>query len=110
VSRVPQGAQQRLRSKKVSDPSEELEKEEKKPEKSGEGGTTSRNLGQTTSLPSVVPPSVLTESEEESDSEEMDKIREQRHLVKIEADKLRMEIEKLKRMEKQHAKERRQKE
>jgi hypothetical protein len=93
----------------VSDPSEELEKEEKKPEKSGEGGTTSRNLGQTTSLPSVVPPSVLTESEEESDSEEMDKIREQRHIVKIEADKLRMEIEKLERMERRHAKERRQK-
>jgi len=39
----------------------------------------------------------------------MDKIREQRHLVKIEADKLRMEIEKLERMERRHAKERRQK-
>jgi hypothetical protein len=109
VSRVPLGAQQRLRPKEVTVPSEELKEEEKKPEKSGEGGTTSRNIGQTASLPSVVPPSILTESEEESDSEEMDKIREQRHIIKMEEDKLRMEIEKLQRMERRHAKERRQK-
>jgi hypothetical protein len=109
VSRVSPGAQQRLRPKEVPVPSEELKEEEKKPEKSGEGGTTSRSGGQTSSLPSAVTPSILTESEEESDSEEMDKIREQRHIVKMEEDKLRMEIEKLQRLERRHAKERRQK-
>ena len=106
---MPQGAQQRLRSKKASDLSEELEEEEKIPEKSGEGGTTSRNLTQIISPPSVMPSSILTDSAEESDSEEMEKIREQRYLVKMKREKLRMEIEKLERMERRHAKERRQK-
>jgi len=39
----------------------------------------------------------------------MDKIREQRHIVKMEEDKLRMEIAKLQRLERRHAKERREK-
>jgi len=108
VLRLPQGAQQRLRSKRASDLSEELKEVEKIPERSGEGGTTSRNIARIISPPSVVPSSILTDSAEESDNEEMEKIREQRYLVKMEMEKLRMETDKLERMEKRHAKERRQ--
>jgi hypothetical protein len=108
VSRLPQGAQQRLGSRRVSSTSVELEEVEKIPERSRERGTTSRTTARTTSPTTVKPPSILTDSTEESDNELMEKIREQRYRVKMEREKLKMETDRLERMEKHHAKERRQ--
>jgi len=108
VSRPPQGAQRRLNSRRVSDLSGELEEVEKISERGGERGTTSRTTARTRSPTSSEPQSILTDSAEESDNEEMERIRQQRHQVKMEREKLKMEIDKLERMEKRYAKERRQ--
>jgi len=107
VSRLPQGAQQRLNSRRVSDLSGELEEVEKIPERGGERGTTSRTTTRTSSPTTSKPQSILTDSAEESDNEDMERIREQRYRVKMEREKLKMETDRLERMEKRHAKERR---
>jgi len=49
VSRLPQGVQQRLGSKRVSSTSVELEEVEKIPERGGERGNTSRTTAQASS-------------------------------------------------------------
>jgi hypothetical protein len=97
-----------LGSRRVSDPSVELEEVEKIPERGGERRTTSRTTARASSPTIIKPPSILTDSAEESDNEEMEKIREQRYLVKMEMEKLKMETDRLERMERRHAKERRQ--
>jgi hypothetical protein len=107
VSRPPQGAQRRLTSRRVSDLSGELEEVEKIPKRGGERGTTSRTTARTRSPTSSEPQSILTDSAEESDNEEMERIREQRHHVKMERERMKMEIDKLEHLEKRHAKERR---
>jgi len=97
-----------LGTRRVSNTSVELEEVEKSPERGGERGTTSRTTARASSPTIDKPLSILTDSAEESDNEAMDKIREQRYLVKMETEKLRMETDRLERMEKRHAKERRQ--
>ena len=100
VSRLPQGAQQRLRNKKVSDFSAEfLNEVEKVPERDGERGTTSRTTAWASSPTIAKAPPVLMDSAEESDNEAMEQIRKQRCLVKMETDRLE-------RMENRHARER----
>jgi hypothetical protein len=106
VSRLPLGVQQRLGSRRVSDLLGEHEEVEKIPERGGERGTTSQTTVRTHSPTSSVSHPILTDSAEESDNEDMDRIRDQRYCVKIEREKLRMETDKLERMEKRHAKER----
>jgi len=109
VSRLPQGAQQRLRERKVSDPLVEfLEEVKKAPERDGERGTTSRNTARASAPTIVKASSILTDSAEESDNEDMEQIRKQRYLVKMEMEKLKMETDRLERMERRYAKERRQ--
>jgi len=94
----------------VSRPLQEKQPDEmeKIPEKGGERGTTSRITARTRSPASVEPQSTLTDSAEESDSEEMERIRQQRHRIRMQREKLEMEIGKLQRWEKRYAKERRQ--
>ena len=108
VSRLPQGVQSRLGTRRVSNTSVELKEVEKTPERGGERGTTSRTTARASSPTIDKPLSILTDSAEESDNEAMDKIREQRYLVKMETEKLRMETGRLERMEKRYVKERRQ--
>jgi len=85
VSRVPQGAQQRLRDRKVSHSSVEFLGEVKKvPERGGERGTTSRTTARASSPTIAKAPPILTDSAEESDNEAMEQIRKQRCLVKME--------------------------
>jgi len=110
ISRLPQGVQSRLGARRTADTSLEFEEVEKTPVRGGEGGTTSHIVAQTTSKTSGKPLPILTDSAEESDNEMMDRIREQRYLVKMREDKLRMEEDKLKRMVKRHVNKRRQKE
>jgi len=98
VSRLPQGAQQRLSSRRVSDLSVEPEEEEKVPERGGERGTTSRTTARASSPAIAKAPPILTDSAEESDNEDMEQIRKQRYLV--------METDRLERMEKCYARER----
>jgi hypothetical protein len=100
VSRLPQGAQQRLHERKSSDSEVEVLCEVKKvPERGGERGTTSRTTARASSPTIAKAPPILTDSAEESDNEAMEQICKQRCLVKMEADRLE-------RMERRHAKER----
>jgi len=108
VSRPPQETQRKLSSRKGPNHSRKLEEVEKIPEKAGERGTTSRTTARTRSPTSNEPQSTLTDSAEESDNEEMERIRQQRHQIKMQREKLEMEIGKLERWEKRYAKERRQ--
>jgi hypothetical protein len=78
VSRLPQGVQQRLGSKRVSSTSVELEEVEKIPERGGERGNTSRTTARASSPTTVKHLSILTDSKEESDSAEMEKTRRQK--------------------------------
>jgi len=78
VSRLPQGVQQRLGSRRVSSTSVELEEVEKIPERGGERGTTSQITARTSSPTIVKPPTILTDSKEESNSAEMEKTRQQK--------------------------------
>jgi hypothetical protein len=107
VSRLPQGVQSRLGTRRVSNTSVELEEVEKIPERGGERGTTSRTTARSDSPTSSVSHPILTDSAEESDNEDMEKIRDQRYRIKMEREKLKMETDRLERMEKRHAKERR---
>jgi hypothetical protein len=108
ISRLPQGNQSKLGTRRVSNTSMEHEEAEKTPERGRERGTTSRTTTQASSPTFDKPLPILTDSAEESDNEMMDKIREQRYLVKMKADKLRMATDRLGRMEKRYVKERRQ--
>jgi len=107
VSRLPQSG---LGKRRVSNTSMEHEEAERTPEKGGERGTTSQITTQTCSQTFDKPLPILTDSAEESDNETMDRIREQRFLVKMREDKLRMETDRLARMEKRYVNERRQRE
>ena len=78
VSRLPQGVQQRLGTRRVSNTSVELEEVEKIPERGGERGTTSRTTARASSPTTVKHLSILTDSKEESDSAEMEKTRRQK--------------------------------
>ena len=78
VSRLPQGVQQRLGSKRVSSTSVELEEVEKIPERGGERGNTSRTTTWASSPTTIKHLSILTDSKEESDSAEMEKTRRQK--------------------------------
>ena len=97
-----------MNSRRVSDLSGELEEVEKISERGGERGTTSRTTARTRSPTSSEPQSILTDSAEESDNEEMEKILQQRNRIKMHREKVEMEIGKLQRWEKPYAKERRQ--
>ena len=99
-SRPSQGAQQRLREWKSSDSEVEVLCEVKKvPERGGERGTTSQTTARAISPTLIKAPPILSDSAEESDNESMELIRKQRCLVKMETDRLQ-------RMERRHAKER----
>jgi len=78
VSRLPQGVQRRLDSRRVSSTSVKLEEAEMIPERGGERGTTSRTTARASSPITVKHLSILTDSREESDSVEMEKTRRQK--------------------------------
>jgi hypothetical protein len=78
VSRLPQGVQSRLGTRRVSNTSVELEEAEMIPERGGERGTTSRTTAWASSPTTVKHLSILTDSEEESDNVEMEKTRRQK--------------------------------
>jgi len=78
VSRLPQGVQSRLGTRRVSNTSVELEEAEMIPERGGERGTTSRTTARASSPTTVKHLSILTDSEEESDNVEMEKTRRQK--------------------------------
>jgi hypothetical protein len=96
-----------LGSRRVSDLSVELLDEvERVPERDGERGTTSQTTARASSPTIVKASSILTDSAEESDNDDMEQIRKQRYLVKVETEKLKMETDRLERMEKRYARER----
>jgi len=78
ISRLPQGVQQRLGSRRVSSTSVELEEAEMIPERGGERGNTSRTTARASSPTTVKHLSILMDSKEESDSAEMEKTRQQK--------------------------------
>jgi hypothetical protein len=89
-----------LRDSKSSDSSVEVLCEVKRiPKRGGERGTTSRITARAISPTIVKAPAVLSDSAEDSNNESMELIRKQRCLVK-------MEMDRLERMERRHAKER----
>ena len=96
-----QGAQQRLRDRRESGSSVEVVCEMRRsPERGGERGTTSRTTARTSSPRFAKAPPVLHDSGEDScDNESMELIHKQRCLVKMETDRLE-------RMERRYAKER----